>query len=339
MALIHGGQLHRVAEEFHIPIEQWLDLSTGIAPYVYPICVIPEDIWHDLPQTNQPLLTSAQHYYSSQKLLAISGSQAVISRLPELWRNKCPESQQVYLPTVGYKEHEHAWVNAGFDLQYYKQQSSLQDLIQSQLAPYSVVVLINPNNPSGELFTQAEVEKILIEVKQQKGLLVVDEAFMDVIEPNQSVASLIDDDSLIVLRSVGKFFGLAGIRLGFLLASNAWLADFEKLFGPWQVNGPAQYLATQALADQTWQHQQRQRLAKQARQLKAILQACFGPRVTGTSLFQTVQLTNAGEVYQNLCQQGIYVRLSDKQDALRFGLPTEEQMGRLVVALAKVSGL
>ena len=187
------------------------------------------------------------------------------------------------------------------------------------------------------------MQKLLVELEQKKGLLVIDEAFMDACQSNQSMAKWVENPHLIVLRSVGKFFGLAGMRLGFTLAHPQWLALFEEQLGPWQVNGPALFVGQQALSDTPWQIEQKERLHLQSMELKSILISAFIqqadaklPAVSGTALFQTLKLDRAQQLYEQLCQQAIYVRLTDHKDALRFGLFKPEQKRQLVKALRQL---
>ena len=344
MFLQHGGQLLSIAEQYNIPAEQWLDLSTGIAPYHYPIPSIPSSVWTQLPQANSALLASAATYYKCPALLPINGSQSVIQRLPQLYLHekpsgvnsslgvvRQPSAISVYLPAKGYKEHEKAWRKTGVNIIYYHDIPSA-----GQLNKHCVVVLINPNNPTGELVSKARVLALLQAVKQRQGLLIVDEAFMDAVQADQSVIAYTQCEHLIVLRSVGKFFGLAGLRLGFVAACDEWLAAIAAEQGPWSVSGPAQYVGQKALNDTTWQQQQRLRLRSQSLRLSQLLKSVFNVQSKGTALFQTIHLANAENIYDKLCRQAVYVRLTDDERALRFGIPAENNFPRLKQALHNI---
>lgn len=334
MALQHGGQLLIIAQQFNIPAEQWLDLSTGIAPYHYPIPVIPSVVWAHLPQTNASLLAAATAYYDCPSVLPVHGSQSVIQRLPELWLSyqqhnvKRDGALSVYLPEEGYKEHEKSWREVGANIYGYKELP-----IDEPLKRNCVVVLINPNNPTGELTSRSQVLALLKKVKEQQGLLIVDEAFMDTTDGSQSLISYTQDSALIVLRSLGKFFGLAGLRLGFVAACPAWLTRISANQGPWAVSGPAQFVGAKALVDNTWQLQQLARLQLLSVKLSELLKRIFNVSSQGTLLFQTVYLPQAKVVYHKLCLQAVYVRLTDNQLALRFGVPLEQDFSRLERAL------
>lgn len=338
MALIHGGQLRQVALEYKIPEDQWLDLSTGIAPISYPIPNIPLKTWQDLPQHNNDLLAAAKQYYQSENLTVTNGSQAIIKALPELWQKKkgnlkTNSSRQVYLPKYGYKEHAQAWKNAGYNLHFYLDELPSLDEINE----YSVLVIINPNNPTGVLFERETILKYQTLMQKLNGLLVIDEAFIDVISIEHSMCSQVNNTNTLVFRSFGKFFGLAGIRIGFLVANQSWCDAFNEHLGPWQVNGPAQLIALNALRDSQWHIQQKQQLTKLRNNLEALLWQSLGNEIIsdikGTDLFLTVTFNenshnniNAQKLYTQLCEQAVYVRLTDEKDKLRFGITTDEQL-------------
>lgn len=352
MALIHGGQLQQIAKQFNIEAKNWLDLSTGIAPLSYPIPDIPKELYQALPQLNHSLISAAKRYYRANNLLVTNGSQAIIKLLPTLWREEilreqilreqvCRDQKKhsttVYLPEQGYKEHALAWQNAGFIPCWY--QDNLPDL--AKLKDNAVLVIINPNNPTGQLYSRDILIKYQEKIAECGGLLVVDEAFIDVITPSQSMISEIANyKNTLILRSFGKFFGLAGIRIGFLIGEETWLEKFSECLGLWQVNGPAQYIAEKALADKSWQAEQRSNLKKLSEALKIILTDNlpdkFISTISGTHLFQTVYFEAEFDVenyYSRLCKQGVYVRLTDDKQALRFGIPKVNQFDRLAKAL------
>lgn len=323
MNLQHGGQLPTVAQQFNIPIDQWLDLSTGISPFSYPINRVPERYYRDLPHFCPSLINAAKQYYQAENVLPCHGSQAVIERLPIIWRQHNKINNTVYLPKVGYKEHQKSWLDAGYSPQYY------DDELPQVLKSFSVVIVINPNNPNGQFYQQQELLSLYQQVKSVQGLLVVDEAFIDVMPQGHSLIPTINDDHLMVLRSFGKFFGLAGLRIGFAFAATKWLNKLSAMLGPWQVNGPAQFIAQQALNDEQWQTAQLDKLTVASNQLTSLLKQYFPAKISSCPLFITVYLDDANEVYQRLCQQGVYVRLTDEKDSLRFGIPNEEGLMKL----------
>ena len=329
--LNHGGKLNLIAEHYGRPVEQWLDLSTGISPYSYPIPVIPEQIWRELPQVDLELLEAAKDYYKAANILPTAGSQSVIQLLPRYRLQLGFACSNVWLPKQGYKEHEKAWRDAGFTVCHYQEIPSSE-----KIQKHDVLVVINPNNPTGELYSKELLQGLACELAQKQAWLIIDEAFMDSVETPQSLMEETNCEHVFVLRSLGKFFGLAGIRVGFISANKEHLVNLQALFGPWHLNGPAAYIAKQALTDKKWQEQQRLRLKFDADALNEVLRHYFTATPRGASLFKTVYLANAQSIYQQLCQQGVYVRLTDELDALRFGIPSAEQLKKLTRALETI---
>lgn len=346
MALVHGGQLSKIAKQFNRPENQWLDLSTGIAPVAYPIPEIKLHYWQDLPTTKPGLIQAAKNYYRANNIVVTNGSQALIKALPSLYldnKNLDKSSEiTVYIPQVGYKEHEQAWRNTSKNLthlshicvkiEYY---STELPAIES-LTKNCILVVINPNNPSGTYFNKETLCQYQNRISKLDGLLVIDEAFADVFPHEQSMCSETGKGNLLVLRSFGKFFGLAGIRIGFACCCQTWKARIEEALGPWQVNGPAQAVAENALLDHDWQAQQRQRLSLLREQLEQVLKTAFPDNIvkhiTGCDLFLTVYFSKQGiaeKLYHQLCLQAIYCRLTDEKDSLRFGITTKANVKKL----------
>ncbi len=335
----HGGALQRASKEFSIAPEHWIDLSTGIAPEAWPVPTPPTDVWRSLPDAEDGLIAEAADYYSCSpsEILPISGSQFAIEQIPQLL-----PAGPVAVPVWGYAEHSYRWQAAGHQLYWYRSYQELAQLIESHSVNNAVV--INPNNPTTELFSLLELQHLLAILGASNGKLVVDEAFMDSVY-EQSLCSLLAGQpcpsQLVILRSVGKFFGLAGIRLGFVIASEAFIQQLEPLLSPWAVNHIARWVGQQALADRDWQQQQRQRLERSSRawqqQLKTLFPAfnwqrsncfitAFGEQQLCETLYQ--QMGHCGLLVRLLCsaRQGL-MGSHDAKDgaAIRFGLPAPNQ--------------
>ena len=328
MKLQHGGRLVEAAKHYGIPLSEWLDLSTGINPNGYPVGTIPAACWQQLPQDDDGLIEAAKKYYGCRELLAVAGSQAAIQTLP-LLRNK----SRVGVLTPAYFEHEKSWRAAGHDV-IAIQVNDIEDLIDS----LDVLVLVNPNNPTGERFSVEQLLGWHQHLQNNNGWLIVDEAFMDV-TPEQSLASYTDREGLIVLRSIGKFFGLAGIRLGFVLTGEKLLNELEQKLGPWTVSGPARYIAKKALLDIAWQKQMREQLLQAGKDLNKLLFE-HGIDIDGdTALFQWFRHDDALELHESLAALGILMRYFPAEHtgeaSLRLGLPaTETDWLRLASALS-----
>ena len=310
--LPHGGRLRAAAVRYRIPLADWLDLSTGINPQGWPVPSVP-DLWHRLPEEDDGLEQAAARYYGSSALLPVAGSQAAIQALPRL---RPPGRVGVTAP--GYGEHAIAWRRAGHAVQLLP-----VSVIESALPDLDVLVLIHPNNPTGARFPREDLRRWHGALAERGGWLVVDEAFMDA-TPGESLAALGPLPGLILLRSIGKFFGLAGARVGFMLAHAAVTQPLAALLGPWTIAAPARWVATKALADQAWQAATRTQLATAGPRLVELLTRHGLPPQGGCALFQWVPTDRAALLHEHLARAGILTRLFDAPAALRFGLPGSE---------------
>ncbi|VAW85917.1 L-threonine 3-O-phosphate decarboxylase [hydrothermal vent metagenome] len=322
--LHHGGRLRQAALRYGIPLTDWLDLSTGINANGWPVADIPATVWNRLPEDDDGLELAACDYYGAEQLLPVAGSQAAIQALPKL-RAPC----RVGILSPGYAEHAHAWRSAGHHVI-----PIAAEQISDHINDVDVLLLIHPNNPTGACFTLKQQLQWHKQLATRSGWLIIDEAFMDA-TPEQSLAPYSNRDGLIVLRSLGKFFGLAGARVGFVCATVPLLAQLHALLGPWTVNAPARYIAQAALRDKNWQQQTRERLLIEAKRLHTLLTQ-HGLRPNGGCLlFQWRQTTKARCLHDDLAQQAIFTRLFDTSSSLRFGLPGNESgWHRLHSALA-----
>ncbi len=321
--LEHGGRLRRAARQYGIAEEDWLDLSTGINPHGWPVPAIPNEAWQALPQDDDELITAAQSYYGTPKLLAVAGSQAAIQALPLL-----RPATQVALVTPSYAEHAHAWQRHGHQVH----NVAATEIFQLG-ENIKVVVIVNPNNPTGKVFSRDELLGLHAQLAARGGWLIVDEAFMDA-TPERSLASVCTRSGLIVLRSPGKFFGLAGARVGFVLAEENVLQSLAELLGPWTIATPSRYAVTLALRDTNWQRATRAALPSASQRLATLLLSAGLTASGGCTFFQWVRYADAARVYEQLAQQGILTRLYDAPCSIRFGLPRDEaQWARLANAL------
>lgn len=321
--LEHGGRLLRAVRQYGIAREDWLDLSSGIAPWPYPIPAIAPEAWARLPETDDGLEDAARHYYGVRQLLPVAGSQAAIQALPLL-----RPLGRVGVLTPCYAEHPHAWQRAGHQLIELEESQ-----VEAQLDQLDVLVLVNPNNPTGRLVPRERLLAWHAHLAERGGWLLVDEAFMDN-SPPHSVADCAERPGLIVLRSFGKFFGLAGVRLGCVVAEPSLLRRLDEWLGPWTVSGPTRVLAQACFADHAAHRAQLERCALASQRLAALLQGCGLAPSGGCDLFQYVRSTRAAQLHDFLARRGILVRLFEQPAAVRLGLPaTAADEQRLAQAL------
>ncbi len=324
--LEHGGKLRAAARQYGIPEHAWLDLSTGINPEGYPVPALPPETWRRLPDGDDALRVAAARYYGSESLLPVAGSQAAIQSLPRL---RTTSRVGILSPTYG--EHAHAWRRAGHVVRELTVEAA-----EASLDALDVVVLANPNNPTGLRFARDTLLGWRARLAARGGWLVVDEAFMDT-TPGGSLVEKTDEPGLVVLRSLGKFFGLAGARVGFVFASHELLRALEDELGPWSVSGPAQKVAALALADCAWQEAARTRLTSDSARLGRLLAEHGLASSGGTALFQWIHAPQAAALHEQLARRGILTRLFTTPASLRFGLPGgEAQWQRLAQALHEI---
>jgi cobalamin biosynthetic protein CobC len=324
--LQHGGRLRAAAREQGIALDMWLDLSTGLNPHGWPVPALAPQCWSRLPEDDDGLEARACAYYGCSSLLPVAGSQAAIQALPRL---RPPGRVAILSP--GYREHQQAWRAAGHAVQ----EVSVARL-RSGLPDCEVLVLIHPGNPGAERFGREELQAWHRELAARGGWLLLDEAFIDC-TPEASLAALANQPGLIVLRSVGKFFGLAGIRVGFVLAEAAILSPLRELLGPWTLSGPARAVAMLALDDRAWQQSMRGQLAEESARLARLLSRHQLRPTAGCCLFQWVCTPGAARLHRCLAQRAILTRLFETPSSLRFGLPPDSAgWARLDAALTEL---
>ncbi|WP_102961078.1 threonine-phosphate decarboxylase CobD [Mangrovicella endophytica] len=311
----HGGALDAAIARYGGRREDWLDLSTGINPVPPPLPELAPELWTRLPDAGleDEALSAARRFYGvtqADAIVAAPGTQALISTLPHLF---APTRVAVVSPT--YAEHAGGFCAAGHDV---RRMATLDDLD----AGTRILVVVNPNNPDGRSYKRTALLRLRDEMAVRDGLLIVDEAFIDP-DPGESLAGEAGRPGLLVYRSFGKFFGLAGLRLGFALTEPDLAARLASRFGPWAVSGPALAIA-KAMLDESVAATVRQSLDRQSGALAAVLERAGLERVGGTTLFQLVRHARAGALFEALCRRHILTRpFTDQPDWLRLGNPAD----------------
>jgi cobalamin biosynthesis protein CobC len=316
--LPHGGDLALARRLFPGAPEPFIDLSTGINPNAYPVPALRIETYVQLPQSDElaKLLAIAARHYSAPSdahVVAAPGSQML---LPHIARLVPPTRAAILGPT--YAEHRRAAAAAGHEVEEVTQIAALRGC--------PLAIIVNPNNPDGRLLRKALLLELAHESHRQGGLCVVDEAFMDALSGEESLAAEVARGGIVVLRSFGKFFGLAGLRLGFALADPGIVQRLRDALGPWAIAGPAITIGAAAMEDHLWIAAARTRLALGASRLDALLRGAGLDVVGGTPLFRLVRTPRGSELFQRLGQVGILVRYFPEQpNLLRFGQPGSEE--------------
>ncbi|MXN67091.1 threonine-phosphate decarboxylase [Stappia sp. GBMRC 2046] len=311
----HGGDLGAAMRRYGGTLEDWLDLSTGINPHAYPL---PEDLphhaWQRLPSAGDlnGLLEAARKSYAIPDALGVAaapGTQSILSWLPRL----LPDGDvAVVSPT--YASHAEIWRGAG------------RTVVESA-NPYSmpescrIAVIVNPNNPDGRLTDVKSLLHLARELGGRGGWLIVDEAFADCV-PGASILPHITNEPVVVLRSFGKFFGLAGLRLGFLVGPRNITASIAASLESWAVSGPAIEIGAKALSDKQWQAKAFSTLADEIADLNIALHECGLTVFGGTPLFALAAHEKAEALHSALGKRHIWTRkFAYAPTWIRFGLP------------------
>ena len=324
----HGGRLDAAVAQFGGKAEKWLDLSTGINPASYPVGEIDKRHWQRLPDQKawNDAADAARVAYGATDQAGVSlaaGSQAHIQLLPTLFK-----PQDVAIVGFTYQEHAIHWRKAGH-------QVFVTDGLESAEATARIIIVVNPNNPDGRITDRKALTELARRLAAKGGLLVVDEAFGET-APRSSVADQAGRDGLVVLRSLGKFYGLAGVRFGVALTYENLARRLEEGLGPWAVSGPALVVGAQALADEKWQKRMTKKLVVGREQLEEVLLNNGHEVVGGTGLFVLTRHGQAERLWTHLAKAHILTRtFSGKPEWIRFGIPgSKPAFNKLDKALA-----
>jgi len=328
--MLHGGDLSAACERYGGTPSDWLDLSTGINPHPYHVPHrLTDGAWTRLPSQSalDGLLTAARRAYQVPDhlgLVAAPGTQALISLLPDL----LPDGD-VAIATPTYGTHQSVWKRAGRPPIEVSSPYALP-------ATAKIVVLVNPNNPDGRLVDVQSLMEIARTVSARGGFLIVDEAFSEVI-PGSSLLTLIKDEPVVILRSFGKFFGLAGLRLGFMAGPPELTRKASERLESWVVSGPALEIGRTALADLDWQTAMTRQLSDEIGDLQIVLMEHGLGVIGGTPLFALGSARHAAAVHEGLARRHIWTRVFDYAPTwIRIGLPgSKSNLDRLGNALAE----
>lgn len=317
--LDHGGNLDAAMQRFGGARADWLDLSTGINPVPYPVPPLPLDAWAALPrraELNELCEVAQSAYGTSARAILFSGAQGAIQIIPSI---RAPGRAAIVCPT--YNEHAHALRQASWCV------DEARDITEAEGADLAVVV--NPNNPDGRVW-RPETLRALAE---RVGILVVDESFADP-TPDLSLAGDIPDNT-VVLRSFGKFYGLAGLRLGFALVNTSLSERLGTLAGPWPVSGPAIEIGKAALSDAPWRIATSNRLCSDAAKMDRLADAQGWSTIGGTVLFRTYGVADASAVQEKLATARVWSRIFPyAPNWIRLGLPHPDRWEQTEKALA-----
>lgn len=312
----HGGGL--VAAQRRFGGGEWIDLSTGINPHPWPDAAKLDCNWQRLPDPEglaELEVVAAAYFGADQRhVCAVPGSEIGLRLIGALIGGP---AQHV---APGYRTHS-AMITGSTATAF----ATVRD-------GRGALILANPNNPDGENRDAAAMHKLLA---RRDGWLLVDEAFADA-DPAASLAAMVsDEERLVVFRSFGKFFGLAGVRLGFVVAPQAMVAGLRQMLGAWPLSAAAIAIGTAAYRDHNWIAAARERLPREATRLDATLIRRGHRPIGACPLFRLIEVNDARALFERLAQRAILTRpFADQPHRLRIGLPADaDALARLDAAL------
>ncbi len=305
----HGGGIDAAIAQYGGTRADWLDLSTGINPVPYPVGEISADAWNALPDRDaQNALTDAARQFwnvpDGAGILAAPGASSLIARIPAL-----APIGTVKIPAPTSNEHAAAFRASGWTV--------AEDGTDA-------MVVVHPNNPDGRVHHPGDLTA---------KLTIIDESFCDIC-PAASMIDLARNENTLILKSFGKFWGLAGVRLGFLIGDPALITRMSDMIGPWAVSGPALTIGTRALTDFDWAAETRLRLSADATRLDEMMAPIGARAIGGTPLFRLYEVEDAAEWQDKLAQGHVWSRIFPYSKTwLRLGLPAPDRWDQLEAAL------
>jgi cobalamin biosynthetic protein CobC len=318
----HGGRLAQARAHFGAGAAAWIDLTTANNPDPGPADAIAVD-WRGLPdpQALAGLEAAAARYFGVDPahVCALPGTETGLRLLSAL----------IDLPArhfaPAYRTHGAVFPHS----------RPVADFTRRE-AGASALLLANPNNPDGRIFAAERLREWLGWIEAERGWLIVDEAFADAQPALSLAAEMADERRLILFRSFGKFFGLAGLRLGFVLAPREIIAGYRRLLGEWPISSAGLAIGTAAYRDDGWIAATRAALPDRAARLDAVLQNRGYRPIGQCPLFRLIEADDAHALFEHLARRAILTRpFEDNRRWLRIGLPAgEAELDRLDWALA-----
>ena len=316
---IHGGRIDMAALLYPSAPQPWIDLSTGINPIAWPVPPIPLARYQRLPlarEIEQMTAAAADAYGCplNAAMVPVSGSELAIRLLPRVLG-----AGRVGILTPTYGSHAAAWRDAGAEVH------ELAALPDPNIHDLQTLIVVNPNNPDGRVIARANLAAFAQAWTAAGRRLIVDEAFADV-RPDVSLLAMPElPVGVVVLRSLGKFFGLAGLRAGFVVVREPDASAWRRLLGDWPVSGPACEIAALALRDAAWIAAARARLAADRRRLDGVIGRAGLKLLGGTDLFGLFEGPDGTDLLDHFARAGILVRsFAAAPRHCRFGLPADE---------------
>ena len=336
----HGGNKNQAATVYGIQPAEMIDLSTGISPRAYPLDLSQLALSDliELPQANdarnlEKVMRDAWQVPDSASIALAPGSGAIISLISHLYQRN---NRLVYCPAPVYSEHQIAWQRAGFELISYPAGT----IPQINPEKTAAVIAVQPGNPMGHCADAEDWVELMQIAAAHNIMLVIDEAFIDLM-PEKSLVPHLGQKGVVVIKSLGKFYGLAGVRLGAAIGHHDDIAALEALMGPWAVSTTALRFGAQAISDHGWADDQREWLTARMAFLQDGLTQRGITIIGGTDLYCLIEVDDAQRLQDGLARQGFWTRIFEYNPRwMRLGLAQDDAtMARFLSALDNAQGL
>ena len=305
----HGGDIDLAIKKYGGEREDWIDLSTGINGTSYPWQQSIKFELRNLPSNKllvnlERAASAAYKVAENTETAAVSGAQQIISLLPICLKSY--NSVAILGPT--YNEYEKAFKSSGIKAQTVSE--------VSKLSSSDIAIIVNPNNPTGKVIA----EEILDDLSKKVRILIIDESFKTF-----SSRRIQKFENVIQINSLGKFFGLAGVRLGFVSGPSDFIKSVRRMLGPWPISSIAAEIGTIALNDNTWISEMEKILLEGSNVLHKACSTKNWKLVGKTNLFHTYATSSSLEVEKQFAAHYIWIRTFDYSETwVRLGIPTSK---------------
>ena len=305
----HGGDIDLAIKKYGGQRADWIDLSTGINRTSYPWQESVKVELRDLPSSKllmglEKAASRAYKVAEGTDTAAVQGAQQIISLLPICLKNY--NSVAILGPT--YNEYEKAFKSSGIKAETVSE--------VSKLSSSDIAIIVNPNNPTGKVIA----EEILDDLSKKVRILIIDESFKMF-----SSRRIQKFDNVIQINSLGKFFGLAGVRLGFVSGPSDFIKSVREMLGPWPISSIAAEIGIIALNDTTWISEMEKILLEGSNVLHKACSTKNWKLVGKTNLFHTYATSSCLEVEEQFAAHYIWIRTFDySQTWIRLGIPTSK---------------
>ncbi|MGT2933974.1 threonine-phosphate decarboxylase CobD [Streptococcus catagoni] len=361
MEIEHGGNVQQLAKQLGINVQDCLDFSANINPYGLSPKLKKHLIDHLESLTQYPDIhyqkarnyLADYHGYSRDNVLLSNGAVEIFYQLADQLK---PERLLTLSPT--FMEYQKAFKQVGarishLHLEAPHYQWDFQSLLSQleDLQEGDVVLICNPNNPTGSLVNNKVLRKVANYLKEKAIFLILDEAFMDFIEDDEVysfISYLADFPNVIVVRSLTKFYAIPGLRLGYAVTCHkTCLQDIAQKRAPWTINALSESAIPLLLSDEHYIAQTRQWLRKEQYFLyKAFTAISQISAVKPTANYLFFECQAPIDLRQALWQKKIFIRSCQNYDHLsekhyRVAIRSHAENSLLVEAIKdilKVSG-